>query len=644
MVPDVLLQTKSREFILAWSAYLMASDQKQIREVHGRGNDFYYFSLGDSMTFFSGIISHSHRAESIEELQNNKMTVVCQKIGLRARDTVIDTGMQLGNFQCVRKCGTRGESHPRDFELQWCFCSLTAPREPGNIVKPEPHTLSPLSRHFAVVASVFEADLLEDQGVFFLHIGGLRKRWQFEHLTCGLFMNKYMFSGAHASVPLGMYINLVEGAGFEVKSVDTIGVHSETTIWRWYGIWKSNNGEVVDKYREKCYRIWQYLWRRQPFRIEMVAQQRIEFLWQRVGIGERVLGVKNQLGVRKMVPDGPPMRLSLGNDKAFQDEAYYGGIWRPHLKLAWLCMTCVVTVDSNRPEKTIGATMRSSTKTRPSIRPTADRRYSARYLILIYRGTRAHFDPLEIQRLVAREQANCTIVRHSEDDNVSSYFAFVDFAGKRFQTRNLGLFDTQQYHPKWIHVTSSPWRKLDEMIAQGDVLWNGIVRPNRYPSADHKKPAASKISSPRPWEMVGSATSEASFQELLRKEMTIAQSDSPEPLFDDFDIGATSEDGETEMARNVKYWQDGYRAGYKAAMFKLNVLQATPNAISRHSDVSQCAHFFSPNDGTDVDGGGSTSCTQSHISTATGSQIQSELSKLDWNFELDDIWNHQRAE
>lgn len=225
--------------------------------------------------------------------------------------------------------------------------------------------------------------------------------------------------------------------------------------------------------------------------------------------------------------------------------------------------------------------MRSSSKSRPSIGPTANRRYSARYLILIYRKTRAHFDPLEIQRLVAREQAKCTIVRQSEDDNVFSYFAFIDFAGKRFQTRNLGLFDVQQYHPKWIHVTSSPWRKLDEMIAQGDVLWNGIVRPDKHPTPGHEKPTVNKTSSSSPWELVGSATSEASFQELLRKEMNIKRLESPEPLFDDYEVEATSEYGETEMARNVQYWQDGYRAGYKAAISKPNDHQTTPNAISR---------------------------------------------------------------
>ncbi|KAH8704940.1 hypothetical protein BGW36DRAFT_434557 [Talaromyces proteolyticus] len=223
--------------------------------------------------------------------------------------------------------------------------------------------------------------------------------------------------------------------------------------------------------------------------------------------------------------------------------------------------------------------MMSPNKTRTSIRPAADRRYSARYLILIYRGTPAHFDPLEIQRLVGREQAKCTIVRESRNENVFSYFAFVDFAGKRFQTRNLGLFDIQGYHPKWIHVTSSPWRMLDEMKSKGDVLWNGIIRHNKQTSSGRKTSATSKTSSSSsPWELVGSATNEASFQELLRKETTIEKSEPPEPLLDDLEAGAISVVGETEMARNVQYWQDGYRAGYKAAISKSNLHQTSSNS------------------------------------------------------------------
>jgi len=36
-------------------------------------------------------------------------------------------------------------------------------------------------------------------------------------------MNKYIFPGADASTPLGWFVDKLEGAGFEIKSIDTIG-------------------------------------------------------------------------------------------------------------------------------------------------------------------------------------------------------------------------------------------------------------------------------------------------------------------------------------------------------------------------------------------------------------------------------------
>lgn len=56
-------------------------------------------------------------------------------------------------------------------------------------------------------------ELLNDDGLFYLQIAGLRRSWQYEDLCWGLFMNKYIFPGADASTPLSFYINQLEYAG-----------------------------------------------------------------------------------------------------------------------------------------------------------------------------------------------------------------------------------------------------------------------------------------------------------------------------------------------------------------------------------------------------------------------------------------------
>jgi cyclopropane fatty-acyl-phospholipid synthase-like methyltransferase len=50
------------------------------------------------MIYTSGIISDINREETLEELQDNKMAIVCEKIGLKPNDTLLDIGCGWGTF------------------------------------------------------------------------------------------------------------------------------------------------------------------------------------------------------------------------------------------------------------------------------------------------------------------------------------------------------------------------------------------------------------------------------------------------------------------------------------------------------------------------------------------------------------------
>lgn len=91
-----------------------------------------------------------------------------------------------------------------------------------------------------------------------MQIAGLRKSWQYEDLIWGLFMNKYIFPGADASTPVGWVVDKLEGAGFEIVSLDNVGVHYSATLWHWYRNWMANEEKVVAKYGKKWFRIWEY--------------------------------------------------------------------------------------------------------------------------------------------------------------------------------------------------------------------------------------------------------------------------------------------------------------------------------------------------------------------------------------------------
>jgi cyclopropane fatty-acyl-phospholipid synthase-like methyltransferase len=99
-------------------------------------------------------------------------------------------------------------------------------------------------------------DLLEDDGIFYLQIAGLRRAWQFEDLIWGIFMATWIFPAADASLPLAWTVSHLEAVGFEVQSHENIGIHYSETISRWLDNCLKNKDDVIAKYGEQWYRIW----------------------------------------------------------------------------------------------------------------------------------------------------------------------------------------------------------------------------------------------------------------------------------------------------------------------------------------------------------------------------------------------------
>merc|ERR1719487_3169648 len=96
--------------------------------------------------------------------------------------------------------------------------------------------------------------MLEDDGVFYLQIAGLRRAWQWEDFVWGLFMGKYIFPGADASCPLGWDVNQCERAGFEIHQVRNNGVHYAHTIEKWYIFLVKKKDEILEKFGKFAYR------------------------------------------------------------------------------------------------------------------------------------------------------------------------------------------------------------------------------------------------------------------------------------------------------------------------------------------------------------------------------------------------------
>ncbi|KAH0611396.1 uncharacterized protein H6S33_010661 [Morchella sextelata] len=267
MIPEMLVHSRSQ-------------DEEQVRDHYDRGDDFYGWFLGPRMIYTSGIISDPSKEETLEQLQDNKLKIVCEKINLQKGERMLDlgcgwgtlsrfasknygahvTGITLGRNQTAwGNNGLRRDGIEESQSRIVCTDYRDSPVPAGKYNK---ITCLEMAEHVGVrhfgtfLTQVY--NMLDDDGIFFLQIAGLRKSWQYEDLIWGLFMNKYVFPGADASTPLGWFVDKLEGAGFEVKSVDTIGVHYSATLWRWYRNWMANREKVEAKYGARWFRIWEF--------------------------------------------------------------------------------------------------------------------------------------------------------------------------------------------------------------------------------------------------------------------------------------------------------------------------------------------------------------------------------------------------
>lgn len=267
LLPEVIVHSQSQ-------------DEEQVRDHYDRGDDFYSWFLGPRMIYTSGVISDINKQETLEELQDNKLALVCEKLDLQPEDRLLDIGCGWGtlaayagkNYGCDVTGVTLGknqtkfgnarlrsngvdESKGRILCMDYRQIPESHPRGHFNkIVSLEMAEHVGIRRYSAFLKLVY--DLLDDDGVFVMQVAGIRTCWQYEDLNWGLFMNKYVFPGADASCALNWVVARLESANFEIRSIDVLGVHYSATLHRWYLNWVSNKEKVIAKYGERWYRIW----------------------------------------------------------------------------------------------------------------------------------------------------------------------------------------------------------------------------------------------------------------------------------------------------------------------------------------------------------------------------------------------------
>jgi cyclopropane fatty-acyl-phospholipid synthase-like methyltransferase len=266
-------------FIPEFLIHSQAQDVRIGRAHYDRGNDFFGWFLGPRMIYTSSFFTSSD--QTLEQAQDRKMRLVCEKLQLRRGERYLDIGCGWGTLvaTAAKEYGVdatgitvaeKGAAYGQDQIARMGVADRARilvsdyrdiPRQTYNKISCLEMAEHVGVRRFQKFMRQIYA-LLADDGIFFLQIAGLRARkgtfgFHFEDLVWGLFMSKYIFPGADASMPLSFVVRHLESAGFEVHSVETIGIHYSLTISRWYDNWMAHRREIVAAYGEWWFRLWQ---------------------------------------------------------------------------------------------------------------------------------------------------------------------------------------------------------------------------------------------------------------------------------------------------------------------------------------------------------------------------------------------------
>jgi cyclopropane fatty-acyl-phospholipid synthase-like methyltransferase len=267
-----------------WTIHSRAQDQRIVRGHYDRGDDFFQAFLGERMVYTAGFFKDE--SETLEQSQDNKLDRVCQKLLLRPDQELLDVGCGWGTLalHAARRYGVRAtgvtlslnqaafgraRSEQQGLEERATFeCTdyRTMPyRKYDRIVSLEmvEHVgIKNLGKYFEIVY-----DRLTDDGLFLLQFTGLRRGgpegvppigMRAEDMVWGLFMNKYIFPGADASLPLSEMLKAMEKAGFDVNSAENVSVHYALTVRRWHENWQRNRELVQRAYGERWYRLFHF--------------------------------------------------------------------------------------------------------------------------------------------------------------------------------------------------------------------------------------------------------------------------------------------------------------------------------------------------------------------------------------------------
>ena len=227
------------------------------------GNDLFNLMLDKRKVYTCG---YWKNAADLNQAQEEKLDLVCRKLGLRKNQRVLDIGCGWGSFvkfaaenYGAKAVGVTISKHQADFAKTNCE---------GLPIEIRLQDYRKLNEKFDHIVSLgmFEhvgpknynkymqiaSRCLKEDGVFLLHtIGGFK--------TCHSpdpWINKYIFP--NGILPSMKEISSAAEKYFILEDLHNFGADYDRTLMAWYKNFDVNWKQIREKYGERFYRMWAY--------------------------------------------------------------------------------------------------------------------------------------------------------------------------------------------------------------------------------------------------------------------------------------------------------------------------------------------------------------------------------------------------
>jgi len=260
----------------------VAQDSKYIPEGYNKGDDWFEATLGEPMFYSSGFYYNLFESyeETLDDAQLRKMEYIVNALGVKPGMQALDIGCGWGRFPeflASRGANVTGVVAASDLLAYGQRMNKKHGSKVTLLYKNFYEDLGLPEKHFDVISAIEMAEhagivnypkylkkvysLLKDDGVFYIQVAGLQRGYakghnSYEELVWGLFMEEHVFPGADSSTPLGWVITHLEQAGFEVQTVQNMGLSYGRTLHAWQLNWEAKKDEIVKVYGERTWRRW----------------------------------------------------------------------------------------------------------------------------------------------------------------------------------------------------------------------------------------------------------------------------------------------------------------------------------------------------------------------------------------------------